>query len=188
LPRRGPDGTIRGFQLWVNLPAAQKMSRPRYQEVASAGIPSVEANGVRMRIVAGEWGGVRGPVTEIAAQPLYMDVTLEPGADLQLPIPAGHTALAYLFEGEAVFGPDQAAGQYAATTMLVFSAGDSLHVRSGDSAGARFMLMAGAPFHEPIVPYGPFVMNTEEEIRQALMDLRAGRFVQPEGAAPSGER
>ncbi len=175
MPQTGTDGVIRGFQLWVNLPAAQKMSQPRYQEVAADTIPVAESGGARVRVVAGEFAGVRGPVTEIAAQPRYMDVTLDPGAEFRLEVPEGHSALAYLFEGEALFGEDY----LKSTTMVVFEEqGDHVRVQAGPGAPARFMLMTGAPFKEPIFPYGPFVMNTREEIEQALADLRAGTFVQ----------
>lgn len=180
MPQRGPNGVIYGFQLWVNLPAAQKMSQPRYQEVIAESIPAVEADGVRVRVVAGEYNGVRGPVTEIAAQPLYMDVTLDPGRDFIVPIPAGHSAVAYAFEGEALFGlEDDRQGEFIpAVRMLEFEDGDHLRVQTGAGSHVRFMLMAGAPFREPIFPYGPFVMNTQEEIQQALADLRNGTFVQ----------
>ncbi|RIK15174.1 MAG: hypothetical protein DCC52_18955, partial [Chloroflexi bacterium] len=100
MPRRGPTGAINGFQLWVNLPAAQKMSPPRYQEVTSSVIPVVAQNGVTVRVVAGAYGGVQGPVTEIAAQPLYMDVTLAPDSNFELATPQGHFVIAYVFQGE----------------------------------------------------------------------------------------
>jgi len=180
MPNRGPSGVIYGFQLWVNLPAAKKMSQPRYQEVNAGDIPTVEKDGVKVRLVAGEYGGVQGPVTQIAAQPLYMDVTLEPQVEISLPVPEGHSAVAYLFEGEGLFGLDGAGGgEYAkAVSMVVFDDGDHVRIRAGEGSHARFMLMAGAPFKEPIFPYGPFVMNTQEEIQQALNDLRNGTFVQ----------
>jgi len=180
MPRRGPSGLIDGFQLWVNLPAAQKMRPPRYQEVNASSIPTVEKDGVKVRVVAGEYEGVQGPVTEIAAQPLYLDVTLDPGAQLHLPVSEGHTVVAYLFEGEGLFGLDgDGRGEIiAAVRMVVFEDGDYVRIRAGAGSPARFMLMAGAPFHEPIFPYGPFVMNTREEIQQALADLRNGTFVQ----------
>jgi len=180
MPRRGPSGLIQGFQLWVNLPAAQKMGSPRYQEVSAASIPTIEVEGVTVRVVAGEYRNVRGPVREIAANPLYMDVTLAPGADFVLAVPQGHTLRAYVFEGEGEFGEtDAEAGRYvAAVSMLVFGDGDQVRARAGAASRMRFMLMAGAAFREPIVPYGPFVMNTVEEIQQALADLRAGTFVQ----------
>jgi redox-sensitive bicupin YhaK (pirin superfamily) len=179
MPRRSPQGNIYGFQLWVNLPAALKMSPPRYQEVSAATIPVVERDGAAIRLVAGEIDGVRGPVTEIAANPLYMEVRLEPGVDFELPVPFGHTTVAYVYEGEGCFGMDSAGqGQVVqAVRMVVFSDGDHLRVQAAPASEVHFMLMAGAPFREPIVPYGPFVMNTEEEIRQTLDDLRNGRFV-----------
>ncbi len=172
MPRRGPGGNIYGFQLWVNLPAALKMSAPRYQEVAAGSIPVAERDGCRVRLVAGEVDGVRGPVTGIAASPVYLEVDMPGGRSFGLPIPSGHTALAYVFEGQGTFGGQEV----GAVRMAVFGEGDRIEVRSG-AQGVRFMLMAGAPFREPIVPYGPFVMNTHEEIQQALMDLRDGTFV-----------
>ncbi|OGO12078.1 MAG: hypothetical protein A2Y53_09370 [Chloroflexi bacterium RBG_16_47_49] len=179
MPKRGPSGVIDGFQLWVNLPAAQKMSQPRYQEVSSASIPSVEKDGVKVRLVAGEFEGTKGPVKEIAARPLYMDVTLEPGTEISLPVSEGHCAVAYIFEGEGLFGLDgDGQGEFIeAVRLAVFEDGDHLRVQAGAGSPVRFMLMAGAPFKEPIVPYGPFVMNTEAEIQQALKDLRNGTFV-----------
>jgi len=180
MPRRGPSGAIYGFQLWVNLPAAEKMGQPRYQEVNADDIPSVEVDGASVRVVAGEYGGMKGPVTEIAAQPLYMDVTLEPEAEFNLPVPESHFAVAYVFEGEGLFGvSDDGQGEFIqAVRMLVFDDGDHLHVQAGVGSHVRFMLMAGAPFKEPIVPYGPFVMNTMEEIQQTLRELRSGTFVE----------
>ncbi len=178
MPKRGPSGRVDGFKLWVNLPADEKMSPPRYQEVSQEEIPVVEEGGAIVRIVAGEFGGVLGPVREIAAQPLYMDVSLQPGATFDLPVPASHTAMLYLFEGQISIFP--AAGDspaIEAVRLLVLGEGEQISVRSSGPGSARFMLMAGAPFGEPIVPYGPFVMNTEEEIRQALADLRSGTFV-----------
>ncbi|MBI3740185.1 MAG: pirin family protein, partial [Chloroflexi bacterium] len=179
LPTRSPNGRVDGFQLWVNLPAAQKMSQPRYQEVIAENIPAVEKNGARVRVVAGKFDGVTGPVTEIAAQPIYFDVTLEPNAEFFLPTPLHHTAVAYLFEGEAIFGEenDLPRDPFRAVRLIAFGEGENVRVRAGSNAPARFMLIAGAPIHEPIFPYGPFVMNTEEEIRQALLDLRNGTFV-----------
>jgi len=179
MPKRGPSGVIDGFQLWVNLPAAQKMSQPRYQEVNAANIPSVEKDGVKVRLVAGEFEGTKGPVKEIAARPLYMDVTLEPGTEISLPVSEGHCAVAYIFEGEGLFGLDGGRqGEFIkAVHLAVFDDGDHLRVQAGAGSPVRFMLMAGAPFKEPIVPYGPFVMNTEAEIQQALKDLRNGTFV-----------
>lgn len=179
MPKRGPSGRVDGFQLWVNLPADQKMSEPRYQEVAASNIPAVKKNGTQVRVVAGEFEGVGGPVTEIAAKPVYMDVLLQPGTEFSHPIPAGHSAIAYLFEGEGEFGIDLDGGgeTIAAVRMVVFGDGDHVRIRASENAEARFILIAGGPFREPIVPYGPFVMNTREEILQALDELKNGTFI-----------
>ncbi len=173
LPKRGPSGIVNGFQLWVNLPAAQKMSTPRYQEIIAADVPIIEKRGAQVRLVAGEFAGTRGPVTEIAIQPLYMDVILTAGASFALPVPTGHAAYVYLFEGAAEFGGQQ----IEAVKMLVFGDGDQIEVKT--EAGGRFLLMAGQPIREPVVPYGPFVMNTEAEIRQVFEDIKSGNFAQP---------
>lgn len=180
MPKRGPSGAIYGFQLWVNLPAKEKMGQPRYRGITADSIPAVEKNGALVRVVAGEFDDVRGPVSEITAQPLYMDVTLQPGTTFALDIPTGHTAVSYLFEGEAIFGvDDDGGGEYVdAIKMVVFDDGDLVRVQAGENTPARFMLMAGAPFKEPIFPYGPFVMNTMEEIQQTLIELRDGTFIQ----------
>ena len=172
MPRRSEEsGVIYGFQLWVNLPAAQKMTTPRYQEVTAASIPSTTKDGAAVRVVAGEWNGTRGPVTEIAASPLYLDVRLAPVSRFICPIPSGHTALAYVFEGAGNFSGEAV----ESVRMVVFSDGDQIEVES--DTGVRFMLIAGMPFGEPIVPYGPFVMNTVEEIQQTLAELRDGTFI-----------
>jgi redox-sensitive bicupin YhaK (pirin superfamily) len=172
MPRRGPNGAIYGFQLWVNLPSHLKMTQPRYQEVSAATIPTYEKDGIRIRVVAGDVEGVSGPVTEIAASTLYLDLQLDPDREWTQPIPGGHTALAYVFEGEGVFS-----GQtIEAVKLLKFADGDHIHINTENNA-VRFMLMAGAPFKEPIVPYGPFVMNTLAEIQQTLAELRNGTFI-----------
>jgi redox-sensitive bicupin YhaK (pirin superfamily) len=179
MPRHSPQGTVFGFQLWVNLPAALKMSQPRYQEVSADSIPAVEKDGAVIRIVAGEINGVQGPVTEIAANPVYLDVEVKPGSTFSYPIPQGHTAVAYVFEGAAEFGVDETGKgeRLEAVHLVVFNDGDALQVQTTPDSSVRFMLIAGAPFKEPIVPYGPFVMNTPQEIQQALADLRNGTFV-----------
>lgn len=187
LPKRGQSGKVDGFQLWVNLPAARKMDVPRYQEIRADDIPAVEREGVRLRVIAGEVEGISGPVTEIAAQPLYIDVTLDAGEEITLDIQDGHTAAAYVFMGEGEFGVRaELAGEYIQCVRLaVFGDGNKLRVRATRGSQVRFVLFAGHPFGEPIVPYGPFVMNTEAEIRQALHDLRNGTFVD-ENAFASG--
>lgn len=172
MPRRGESGNIYGFQLWVNLPSHLKMSAPRYQEVTASTIPTYEKDGVKIRIVAGTVDGVNGPVEDIAASPLYMDVQLAPDTLWLFPIPSGHTALAYVFDGEGVFSGETV----NAIRLLKFSDGDHISVKTENDT-VRFMLIAGAPFKEPIVPYGPFVMNTLEEIQETLKELRNGTFI-----------
>ena len=172
MPRRGPSGNIYGFQLWVNLPSHLKMSEPRYQEVNSSTIPTYEKDGVKIRVVTGTVDGVTGPVTDIAAAPLYLDVQLAPASEWQFPIPSGHTLITYVFEGEGVFSGET----IDSPKMLKYSDGDHLTVKT-ENDSVRFMLIAGAPFKEPIVPYGPFVMNTIEEIQETLKELRNGTFI-----------
>jgi quercetin 2,3-dioxygenase len=177
MPRRGPKGTIYGFQLWVNLPSKSKMIAPRYQEVNSNQIAIHERDGVKLRVVAGTSEGVTGPVSEIAAAPLYLDAELAPDREFTQVTPTDHTVLAYVFEGEAVIG-----GQtISAVRMIQFGPGEQVRVRTENSP-VRFMLIAGQPFREPIAPYGPFVMNTREEIQQALQDLRNGTFIRNQPA------
>ncbi len=173
MPRRGPDGIINGFQLWVNLPARLKMSHPRYQEVVAATIPVFENNGSHVRVIAGKVGGLLGPVTEIAADPVYVDVVLDAGSKFDLDIPVHHTCFAYVFDGTGVFG----GSEVSAVNLVVFGEGTKIEIHS-ENTPVRFVLVAGAPIGEPIVPYGPFVMNTREEILQALDDLKKGTFVQ----------
>jgi len=172
MPHRGEQGNIYGFQLWVNLPAAQKMGQPRYQEVSSNTIPVIEKDGVSIRLVAGGLAGFRGPVTEIAASPLYMDVKLEPGSRFVHPIPSGHTTLVYVFKGTGEFS-----NEVVESVNLVVYKNDGDQIEVSSETGVQFMLMAGAPFKEPIVPYGPFVMNTVEEIQQTINELRNGTFI-----------
>ncbi|WP_322807377.1 pirin family protein [Thermanaerothrix sp.] len=182
MPTRSPQGRVLGFQLWVNLPAALKMSPPRYQDVQAAAIPQVTYGGARLRVVAGTVNGVHGPVREIAAQPVYLEVSLPAGQVFEWATQPDHTLLVYLFEGRGHFGYDAQgqAVQVEAPCMLVYDVGE--RVRIATAAGARFMFISGRPFREPIYPYGPFVMTTREEIEQTLRDLRNGTFIQPQGA------
>lgn len=178
MPRRGPSGVINGFQLWVNLPATLKMSQPRYQEVNATSIPKVTNENLTVRVIAGNVLGIKGPVTEIAADPIYIDVTLAPGAEFIQDVPPGHTAVAYVFEGSGAFGTNpENSISVSAVKMLQFDDGDYIWAQAKADSPMRFMLIAGAPFKEPIVPYGPFVMNTMEEIQQTLMELRNGTFI-----------
>jgi hypothetical protein len=182
MPRQ-KDGLLWGFQLWVNLPARDKMTAPRYQDIPPEKIPEVTlADGVRARVIAGEAGGVRGPVERIATQPLYLDVTMEPRSRLSHSLTAGHSAFAYVHEGRATLGPAEGGGRtVAAGQLAVLSDGERLSVAAGDVA-TRFLLLAALPLREPIVRYGPFVMNTREEIAQAVRDYQRGTFL---GSSPS---
>jgi quercetin 2,3-dioxygenase len=178
MPQVRPEG-IDGFQLWVNLPAKSKMTKPRYQDVNSGTIAETELeDGAKVRIVAGTINGVVGPVKEIAADPTYIDVAVPAHASATIPVTPGHNAFAYVFEGMArfEFGNQNESTDVAGPRLVVFGDGDSIRVLTGDSP-VRFMLAAGKPLHEPVARYGPFVMNTKEEIAQALEDLRDGTFV-----------
>lgn len=172
------DGLMWGFQLWVNLPARDKLCPPRYQDISPERIPEVRpAAGVRARVIAGEAGGVRGPVEAIVTRLLYLDVRMGPGSRFQQPVPAEDTACAYVFEGEAALGaPEGGAGPVTAGVLAVFGAGDSVVAATGD-APARFLLLAARPLGEPVVRHGPFVMNSREEIVQAVRDLETGTFL-----------
>jgi redox-sensitive bicupin YhaK (pirin superfamily) len=166
-----------GFQLWVNLPARLKMSRPRYQEIFADQIPRIRrADGVKILVIAGEVDGVRGPVMEIAADPLYLDITIPPGGEFKHPVDKDHTAFAYVFEGQGRFGGNGAENAVGHPRLVEFGAGDQVAATATD-AHVRFLLVSGKPLNEPIARYGPFVMNTQAEIQQALEDLRNGTFV-----------
>ncbi len=169
----GFGGHMEGFQLWVNLPAHLKMMEPRYQEIKAEKIPWMNpTNGVTIRLIAGRYGDVTGPVTDIAADPLYMDVTVYGGDKFELDIPGGHNAFIYVFNG----GGNFCGTEVEATRLLVLGEGERIEVIGG-LLGVRFLLVAGKPFNEPIVRYGPIVMNTEEEIHQTLRELRNGTFI-----------
>jgi redox-sensitive bicupin YhaK (pirin superfamily) len=179
MPKAGPR-RLDGFQLWVNLPRKLKMTSPRYQDVPAARIPEVgRPDGARVRVVAGAVDGVEGAVREIFAGPTYLDVALPAGGRFEQPVPRGHTALLYVFEGRlAVGGPEARRGADAvgAPRLVVLADGDVVRAYAVDGP-ARFLLLAAQPLEEPAVRWGPFVMNTAEEVEEALRDLRTGRFV-----------
>jgi hypothetical protein len=171
------DGLMRGFQLWINLPARDKMSDPVYQEFSAAAIPEVTQDGARVRVLAGEFGGQRGVIDDPATGVLYLDVALDAGADFSLPLGDTHNVFVYVFEGST-----RLAGEALAKhTLAVLGAGDQVGIEAG-ADGARFILVAGRPIGEPVVQYGPFVMNTREEIEQAFADYRDGRLVRTRAA------
>jgi redox-sensitive bicupin YhaK (pirin superfamily) len=166
---------MRGFQLWVNLAAKDKMSQPRYQDIAPEKIPTAEpAPGVKVRVVAGEVFGARGPVDGIAIAPVYLDIALESGAKLSVPLPEGHSAFAYVFEGDAA---QVGAETLGLRELGVLSSGDVVELAvAADAKAARVLLVAGRPLNEPVARYGPVGMNTPEQIVQAMQDYQAGRF------------
>ena len=190
MPRPGADGRMGGFQLWVNLPAELKMARPRYQDLSAAEIPEVRRpDGTVIRVIAGAADGVSGAVTEIYAEPEYLDVSLPAGASFTQPVPRGHACFAYVFEGESQFGlgcdlgyrGDLDGQLLTARSLAVFGDGDEVRVQTHNRP-VRFLLVSGRPLGEPIARYGPFVMNTREELMIALQDLQSDSFVWREDA------
>jgi redox-sensitive bicupin YhaK (pirin superfamily) len=161
-----------GFQLWVNLAAREKMKKPRYQDIRPESIPEVSADGAKVRVVAGEIAGARGPVDGIAIAPRFFDVTLGRGQRLAHPLPASHNAFVYVIEGDALVGPSK---KHAGSgDLAVLGPGEGALVSA--EGGARFLLLSGEPIGEPVARYGPFVMNTDEELRQAVSDYRSGKL------------
>ncbi|AKC88138.1 pirin family protein [Pseudoxanthomonas suwonensis] len=170
------SGRMRGFQLWVNLPAREKMTDPRYQEFAPDRIPVARpAPGVEVKVIAGRVGDTVGPIAQPATDPLYLDIALEPGVAWQYALPAGHNAFAYVFEGALAVGEGEDARPLENHEMGVLGGGGALALRAG-SGGARLILVAGTPLREPVARHGPFVMNTRQELMQAFVDFQEGRF------------
>jgi redox-sensitive bicupin YhaK (pirin superfamily) len=168
-------GRMRGFQLWVNLPSKDKMAEPRYQEFPSENIPVTRpAEGASVKVIAGVVGDARGPISQPATDPLYLDIGLEAGRSWEYVLPEGHNAFAYVFEGEAVIGDGDDARKLGTHEMAVLGGGDVFKATA--SSDARLILVAGRPLREPVVRYGPFVMNTKQEIMQAFVDFQEGRF------------
>jgi hypothetical protein len=170
------EGRMRGFQLWLNLPASDKMSEPKYQEFDAARIPLVEAgDGVRVKVIAGEVNGVRGPIAQPATDPTYLDVALDSGARFAHALPEGHSAFVFVFEGSVRIGEGTDAATLAPRELGVLSEGGRVRLE-GREHGTRAILVAGRPLREPVARHGPFVMNTREEIMQAFSDYQQGRF------------
>ena len=170
------EGLMWGFQLWVNLPASDKFTAPRYQDIQADGIPEAElGDGVSARVITGELGGVTGPVTDVATEPVYYDLHLEGGASYALPLPAGHNVFLYVYEGSISAGPDSSARRVRRGEMALLSHGSRVEV-AAEYNGAKLIVVGGRPLNEPIARYGPFVMNTAEEIHQAFADYRAGKL------------
>lgn len=169
------DGLMRGFQLWVNLPSAHKMTAPRYQEIASDSIPQVQEPGTSVRVIAGEYQGVEGAVRDIVTKPTYLDIHLEDNAGVAQRIEAGHSALVYVYEGLIVIGQDERVHVASGHAAVLSDSGQARLTAVGGSA--RALLLAAQPLREPVVQYGPFVMNTREEIHQAMEDFEGGRLI-----------
>ncbi|HZT32595.1 MAG TPA: pirin family protein [Bryobacteraceae bacterium] len=196
MPKGDPQGHMHGFQLWANLPAALKMTSPRYQEVHAADIPVItDDDGARVRIVCGSFWGKTGPVDGIAADPIYLDVSVPPGLRKTLPVETTRHAFAYVFAGSGKFCnasgplavPTESVGwadtapptQADNRSLILFDRGDELTVEAG-AEGIRFLLVSGKPLEEPVAWYGPIVMNTQEQLRQAFDELRQGTFLRTE--------
>ena len=193
MPHGDPAGRMHGFQLWANLPSSLKMTTPRYQDVTSANIPEIiDDDGTRVRVVCGDFWGKKGPVDGIAAEPRYLDIWVPPGRRKVLPVETGRHAFAYVFEGAGTFRdastPRQVLTEDGVTehnaersdagnrSLILFDRGDEVVVQAGDD-GIRFLLVSGKPLEEPVAWYGPIVMNTQAELRQALSDLEGGTFI-----------
>jgi len=170
------SGQMRGFQLWVNLPARDKMTDPKYQEFAPDHIPvTAPAEGVQVKVIAGRVGDTVGPIIQPATDPVYLDITLDARAGWRYTLPDGHNAFAYVFEGGLEIGEGDDARAVARQEMAVLGGGEQLSLRAGDT-GARLILVAGRPLREPVMRHGPFVMNTKQELMQAFVDFQEGRF------------
>lgn len=196
MPRGNTRGQMHGFQLWANLPGSLKMTAPRYQDMQSGDIPEViDDDGTKVRVIVGDFWGKRGPVDGIAADPQYLDISVPPGVRKTFKVDTYRRAFAYVFAGSGMFADASAPsgvllekevmGQEVNIrdmsgdrTLIRFGTGDEVTVQAGEE-GIRFLLISGAPLQEPVAWHGPIVMNTQDEIRQAMRDLRNGTFIQP---------
>jgi redox-sensitive bicupin YhaK (pirin superfamily) len=196
MPQGDPAGRMHGFQLWANLPSSLKMTTPRYQDIAARDVPEVvEDDGTRVRVVCGSFWGRRGPVEGVAADPSYVDITVPPGKRRTFEVDTRRNAFAYVFQGSGRFrdaseprgvltdtpGPVESVVREPAgdRSLVLFDAGDEIVVQAGEH-GMRFLLVSGKPIQEPVAWYGPIVMNTREELRQAVEDLERGTFIRRE--------
>ncbi len=171
------EGLMWGFQLWVNLPASEKMTEPRYQDIPPGQVPEVSNQSAVVRVLAGEVDGQRGPIEGIVTDPTYLDISLEPDSRFTHPIPAGHNAFAYIFEGSGYIGQTDTSGAPTPmSNLVVLSDGEGVEAVTKDSA-MRFILLAAKPIGEPVARYGPFVMNTQEELMQAFKEMQNGTFL-----------
>jgi quercetin 2,3-dioxygenase len=177
MPKAGPEGRMFGFQLWANLPASHKMMPPRYQDIKSDQIPEVILDdGVSLRILCGEVGGIEGPVRDIVIDPEYIDVRVPAGTRFVHPAKPGHTVFIYLFEGEGESGSEDAPTPISAGTLVHYGDGEQIRIFAKDSA-LRFIVVAGKPIGEPVAWHGPIVMNKKEELKTAIEEFRNGTFI-----------
>jgi quercetin 2,3-dioxygenase len=173
------EGRMRGFQLWLNLPARDKMTAPRYQEFGPERIPLARpAAGVTVKVIAGRVGETIGPISQPATDPTYLDVALEPGATFRQVLPPDYAAFLYVYEGALEVGAPPQAARVRAHELAVLGEGEELQLTGAGDAGsaARAILVAGRPLKEPVAKYGPFVMNTRQELQQAFIDFQNGHF------------
>jgi hypothetical protein len=193
MPKGDIGGRMHGFQLWANLPSSLKMTDPRYQDIPSSSIPEItDDDGTRVRVICGEFWGKKGPVEGVAADPNYLDVSVAPGQRKRLEIETTRNAFAYVFAGSGTFR-DSSSPRAVLTervekpdappvydvgnhSLVLFDRGDEITVQAGD-AGIRFLLVSGKPIEEPVAWYGPIVMNTQEQLRQAMAELQTGAFI-----------
>ena len=195
MPQGDPAGRMHGFQLWANLPSSLKMTTPRYQDIAAPDVPEVtDDDGTRVRVVCGSFWGKRGPVEGVAADPSYVDISVPPGKRRRFEVDTRRNAFAYVFEGSGTFrdaseprgvltdtpGPVENIVREPAgdRSLVLFDSGDEIVVQAGEH-GIRFLLVSGKPIQEPVAWYGPIVMNTRDELRQAVEDLERGTFIRP---------
>jgi quercetin 2,3-dioxygenase len=193
MPQGDPQGRMHGFQLWANLPSSLKMTTPRYQDVKGADIPELtDDDGTRVRIVCGSYLGKPGPVDGVAADPRYFDISVPAGVRKHLRVETSRNAFAYVFEGSGRFrdaseprevktdfvgaAPDNGPAEVTDRSLVLFDRGDEVVVQAGEH-GIRFLLVSGEPLQEPVAWHGPIVMNTDEQLRQAYAELRAGTFI-----------
>jgi len=188
MPKGDQQGRMHGFQLWANLPASLKMTKPRYQDVAGKDVPEVsDDDGTKVRIVCGEFWGKRGPVEGVAADPRYLDISVPPRTRRVIPVESSRHAFAYVFAGSGTFRDASEPravrnelndGDYdlGNRSLVLFDSGDEIVVEAGDE-GIRFLLVSGQPIEEPVAWYGPIVMNTQAELRQAMRELQLGTFI-----------
>jgi quercetin 2,3-dioxygenase len=192
MPKGDERGRMHGFQLWANLPSSLKMTAPRYQDISGRDVPEVtDDDGTRVRVVCGDFWGVSGPVDGIAAEPRYLDISVPPGRRKTLPVATSNHAFAYIFAGSGSFrnasdprqvktdrvgGAEVDPEETGNRSLILFDTGDEVTVQAGDM-GIRFLLVSGKPIEEPVAWYGPIVMNTEQELRQAVAEIRQGTFI-----------